>query len=123
MYIYTNHKSKLNGQQYSYHTIDGRVYLTPIKGSTQTQIRMPFTTFWKAVKDGYYTNEQNLLDELDKYVTNSSILGYSIKNAIKRKRPTIDIIRMIKSQAEDNEVIAMDIVGESLLKRIQCIRS
>jgi len=53
-YQYNNPKSRLNGQTYSYHTIDGRVYLTPFDGKTKVQVKMPFTTFWKAVKDGYY---------------------------------------------------------------------
>jgi len=55
LYTYNNKKSHLDGQQYQYHTIDGRVYLTPVNGKAKAQLRMPFNTFQKVVKDGYYT--------------------------------------------------------------------
>jgi len=53
-YSYQNKKSHLNGQIYEYHTIDGRAYLTPKGGKAKCQLKMPFTVFQKAVKDGFY---------------------------------------------------------------------
>lgn len=68
IYKYCNKKSKLDGQLYNMHMIDGRlikrvrltmVHLTPVDHSkTKTQVRMPYTTFHKAVKDGYYIPEK-----------------------------------------------------------------
>lgn len=55
-YQYNNKKSVNNGLYYDMHHIDGKCYLTPVEGQkTKTQIKMPYVTFCKAVKDGYYT--------------------------------------------------------------------
>lgn len=63
IYQYCNKKSKLDGQLYNMHMIDGRVYLTPVDHSkTKTQVRMPYTTFHKAVKDGYYIPGKKILN-------------------------------------------------------------
>lgn len=63
LYIYQYKRSPLDGQIYVYHTIDGRVYLTPKGGKAKSQLRMPFNIFQKAVKDGYYKKQDELTNQ------------------------------------------------------------
>lgn len=60
--------------------------------------------------------------DLDKTVTNDSILGFAIRNAIQQKRPATAVLDMIKSQAEDNIEAVKEIVTEPILKRILCTK-
>ncbi len=55
-FTYHNKKSVNNGQVYSMHMIDAKVYLTPIEGGkTKVKITMPYLIFRQAIKDGFYT--------------------------------------------------------------------
>ena len=62
-----------------------------------------------------------ILLDLQKHLENDrSIIGLSIKNA--KKESVAEVIKMIQSQAQDNFESIKEIIGESLLNRIQCIK-
>ena len=121
MFIYINQKSKLNGQYYSYHTIDGRVYLTPVKGTTQTQIRMPFNTFWKAVKDGYYHKQDSITAQLFEKTRgiDDNLICMCIYMAVVDHMPFDEIIANNKSRIFDNEKVMIESIGSDLVNLIK----
>jgi hypothetical protein len=59
-----------------------------------------------------------ILLDLETNVSEKTAFGFSIRLAIKNKKPAVQIIDMIKDQAQDNHEAVARVVGEALTQKI-----
>ncbi len=59
-----------------------------------------------------------LVLDLEERANENTILGMAIKQAINDKQPASEVIKWVKSQAEDCPKVMADVIGEELTERI-----